>query len=163
MEPTQLDKPGPSSHVFFDLFLFLAIWDVEDIWLEHAANMSTPESGVRVIHRWNALLTWSNLIVQQLLWHVNFCLYLTNRHPLSYRWDSLVGWCILCHVSCWIKMMEAFRSKSANVLLPDLQAGGFSAHGQPVDQLHHILRARLDLVDSNDVDCPADLRDRARI
>ena len=59
-------------------------------------------------------------------------------------------------------MVEALRSKSANVILPDLQAGGFSAHGQPVDQLHHILRARLDLVDSDDVACPADLRDRAR-
>ena len=46
------------------------------------------------------------------------------------------------------------------IVLP--QAGGFSAHGQPIDQVHHMLRARMDLTDSTDVGCNADIRSRPR-
>lgn len=42
------------------------------------------------------------------------------------------------------------------------QAGGFSANAQPIDQVHHILRTRLDMADASDLGCPPDLRDRER-
>lgn len=44
-----------------------------------------------------------------------------------------------------------------------LQPGGFSANAQPIDQVHHVLRARLDLCDASDLGCQADLRSRERI
>lgn len=43
-----------------------------------------------------------------------------------------------------------------------LQAGGWSANAQPVDQVHNLLRARLDLCDSSDLGCQPDLRSRTR-
>ncbi|CAK9041930.1 unnamed protein product [Durusdinium trenchii] len=51
---------------------------------------------------------------------------------------------------------------SSNVKLPALQAGGWSANAQPIDQVHHILRMRLDMSDSSDLGCLPDLRDRDR-
>ena len=54
---------------------------------------------------------------------------------------------------------EAWSQQHA-VFLPELQAGGFSANAQPVDQVHHLLRARLDYVDSDIVGCEADLSRR---
>lgn len=49
------------------------------------------------------------------------------------------------------------------VYLPEKQPGGFSACAQPVDQIHHLLRARLDLTDSEIVGCESDLTKRQRI
>lgn len=56
---------------------------------------------------------------------------------------------------------EAWSQQHA-VFMPELQAGGFSANAQPVDQVHHLLRARLDYVDSDIVGCEADLSKRER-
>lgn len=61
------------------------------------------------------------------------------------------------------KATEASReawSQQHAVFMPELQAGGFSANAQPVDQVHHLLRARLDYVDSDIVGCEADLSKR---
>lgn len=44
--------------------------------------------------------------------------------------------------------------------LPTLQAGGFSANAQPIDQVHHLLRSRLDHADAADLGCAADVRAR---
>ena len=49
------------------------------------------------------------------------------------------------------------------VFLPEVQPGGFSACAQPVHQIHHLLRARLDLTDSEVVGCQPDLTTRERI
>ena len=40
------------------------------------------------------------------------------------------------------------------------QAGGFSANGQPIDQCHHLLRAKFEEVDAEDVGYGMDLRKR---
>ena len=53
-------------------------------------------------------------------------------------------------------------SQQHAVYLPDLQPGGFSANCQPVDQLHHLLRARMDIVDAESVGCPGDFASRER-
>lgn len=53
-------------------------------------------------------------------------------------------------------------SKSVNVVLGDLQVGGWSANAQPCDQIHHLLRARFELVDCEDIDCSMNLRKRKR-
>ena len=38
------------------------------------------------------------------------------------------------------------------------QAGGFSANGQPIDQVHHLLRSQLEVLDAEDVGYGMDLR-----
>ena len=57
---------------------------------------------------------------------------------------------------------RAAWSSLCNVLMPDPQPGGWSACNQPVDQLHHILRGRLDLVDCGEAGFCADIRSRKR-
>ena len=49
-----------------------------------------------------------------------------------------------------------------HVTMADPQSGGWSACAQPCDQVHHLLRARLDLVDASEAGCYADLRSRRR-
>lgn len=51
-------------------------------------------------------------------------------------------------------------SQSCNVTLPDVNPGGWSAACQPVDQIHSILRARMDTLDASDAGCGPDLRKR---
>ena len=61
----------------------------------------------------------------------------------------------------WRTGLDAARaawSKANNVVQADTQPGGWSACGQPCDQLHHLLRARFDLVDAAEGGCTADLR-----
>ena len=48
----------------------------------------------------------------------------------------------------------------ARFALSTHEAGGFSANGQPIDQVHHLLRARLELVDADDIACESDLHRR---
>ncbi|CAK8993087.1 unnamed protein product [Durusdinium trenchii] len=50
----------------------------------------------------------------------------------------------------------------ARFALSTHEAGGFSANGQPIDQVHHLLRARLELVDADDIACESDLHRRPR-
>lgn len=64
-----------------------------------------------------------------------------------------------CHRSGLDCSREAW-AEANSVVLPDKQVGGWSANGQPVDQLHHLLRYRMDLVDCSDVGWSADLRQR---
>ena len=52
-------------------------------------------------------------------------------------------------------------SQQHGVFLPELQPGGFSANAQPVDQVHHLLRSRLELTDSDSVGCNADMAQRS--
>eukprot|EP00435_Cladocopium_sp_Y103_P023101 s4195_g5.t1 len=52
-------------------------------------------------------------------------------------------------------------SQQHGVFLPEVQPGGFSANAQPVDQVHHLLRSRLELTDSDSVGCNADMAQRA--
>lgn len=42
----------------------------------------------------------------------------------------------------------------------DVNPGGWSASGQPVDQIHSILRSKLDMVDAGDAGCIPDIRSR---
>ena len=53
-------------------------------------------------------------------------------------------------------------SKMHNVVLADRQCGGWSANGQPCDQIHHMLRSRLDLVDAEAIECGPNLKARPR-
>ena len=53
---------------------------------------------------------------------------------------------------------RAAWAKANHVVQADTQAGGWSACGQPCDQLHHLLRARFDLVDAAEGGCLSDLR-----
>ena len=55
---------------------------------------------------------------------------------------------------------RAAWSATANCRLPDLQVGGWSACCQPVDQLHHVYRARMDMADTAECGFVADLRQR---
>lgn len=60
---------------------------------------------------------------------------------------------------------DLVRSKFAsmhNITLADRQCGGWSANGQPCDQIHHMLRSRLDLVDAAAVECGPNLKARPR-
>lgn len=66
----------------------------------------------------------------------------------------------------WTSGLDVAReawSSAVNTTLPDLQAGGWSASCQPVDQIHSILRSKLDVVDASDAGCIPDLRSRRNI
>lgn len=63
-------------------------------------------------------------------------------------------------VSSGLDQARKLWSDTANCKLPDLQAGGWSACCQPVDQLHAVFRSHIDYLDASDVGCVADLRKR---
>lgn len=51
-------------------------------------------------------------------------------------------------------------SASCNCRLPDGQVGGWSANAQPVDQLHHVFRCRMDMADTAECGYVPDLLER---
>ncbi|CAK9055725.1 unnamed protein product [Durusdinium trenchii] len=86
-------------------------------------------------------------IDQQVIAH---CTSIAELKALAECWETLTS-----------KMLTTAHFMSQEPMTV-FEAGGFSANGQPVDQIHHLLRARLELTDADDVQCHADLRKRPR-
>lgn len=85
------------------------------------------------------------------------------RHGLGKEHEGLLlvdGWTGYFSTSSGLDVARTAWAENVNVRLPDQQVGGWSASGQPVDQLHHIFRARLDLCDCSDAGFHPDLRSR---
>lgn len=86
-----------------------------------------------------------------------------RRHNLSDGVEGLIladGWSGFHSYKSGLDLARNAWSLACRVRMADIQPGGFSANAQPVDQIHHLFRARLDLVDSADASCTANLRAR---
>lgn len=88
-----------------------------------------------------------------------------RRHKLSSETEGLIladGWTGYHSWSSGLNVSREAWAQANHVRLPDLQVGGWSASCQPVDQIHHILRCKLDATDAADAGCEANLFKRAK-
>lgn len=87
-----------------------------------------------------------------------------KKHGLRWEDTGLIlsdGWTGYSSKSTGLDTARRAWSETVNCKEPDVQCGGWSAAAQPVDQLHHIYRARLDMIDAAESGFVADLRSRA--
>jgi len=106
--------------------------------------------------------TW--VLLQQKLFGDAFAMQ-RKVHKLSQSVEGLIladAWTGYHSFSTGLNEARDLWSKTNRVRQPSEQPGGWSSNCQPVDQLHHIFRAKMDQLDCSDVACVPDLLGRKR-